>query len=391
MFMMISNNVSITLVFLGMSTAVRALSSVTPPKVSKPVVTSTGTAIPWKQAVLDYSATNGFLDHYYGIKNYFKNDHKPETVYNARSGVLMKNGNPQNGEDETLVPASLGNCGFELVHAPGSEVSNWQDLEQVRNTYLPRARHAILQAYASSSMPPVKDIIFWKPTERSGPTSYVSPVHIDIDVNAYGNAFDDLLDFVYSCHVPDDPVSDAAQREMWKEALEGGARFCVTNVWHNVREDLPAIQAPMGLLRTHYDTKDSCQVDSSGLCPSDDEEDENITSKDILASWPALPHVKPSNKSRWYTFPAVTSDELLLFTQYDRDVRTTTDVWHCALTNVINHSEQYSDRSDDDARNRHSFDMRCLVLLDESVPEEWDRCNPKHHIPMRSEALAEES
>ena len=112
-----------------------------------------------------------------------------------------------------------------------------------------------------------------------------------------------------------------------------------------------------------------------------------------VSSWPALPHAKPSKAaSRWYTFPAVTSDELLVFTQYDRDVRATTDLWHCALTNVVDDQRdgQYTGRSDDDPHNRHSFDMRCLVLLDDTVPKEWDRWTPQHQLPMRPEALLAE-
>lgn len=360
-------------------------------------------AQPWKQAILDYEPANDYMEESYGIHNYFRQErNQPETVYNARHGVVVADNSIHH--QNAVVPATLGSCGFQLVSASQLDssdqhvvVTDWQDADQVRTRFLPRARHALLQAYASTIQQEgeqvLRDIVFWKPTERRGSNHFVAPVHIDMDVNAFASV-DELLDFVWSCRIPEDDGDDTAQYETWKQALQNGARFCITNVWHNARADAPATQAPLGLLRTAYDAAEDCQVDEYGLCPSDYDAldsqdndthhplDESTANDNVMKQeWPALPFAKPSpHLSKWYTFPDVTAEELLIFTQYDRDVRVTTDTWHCALTKTV-------DAESDDATvvPRHSFDVRCLVLLHERVPAEWDRWTPAHQMPLQEQ------
>ena len=399
-------------VVIGFTVSVEPLPS---PSVSSSL---SSTITPWARAILDYSAANEYMEHYYGISNYFNVRTSPETIYNARRGVLRRNGNNQ----DQLVKPTLDSCGFTLIDlAPSSsqpDTMDWNNMSHIRNIFLPRARHALLQAYASMPYVKVRDAIFWKPTLRDGPSTHVSPVHMDIDVNAY-RTVDEFLDFIWSCRVPEQEQEDSqdatVQRDMWKHALERGARFCITNLWQKV--DRVAVQnnnkdAPLALLRTEYDNKDFCEVDAFGLCPSDYEaldrddqddkdsrerwshnhkdQDSASTDDDVLSSWPAFPRAQPSPRfSRWYTFPNVTSDDLVVFTQYDRDVRTTTDMWHCALTKIV--AGGCGSSNNGNGNHRHSFDVRCLVLLDETVPLEWDRWTSAHQLPMRPEAWAKEN
>ena len=52
--------------------------------------------------------------------------------------------------------------------------------------------------------------------------------------------------------------------------------------------------------------------------------------------------------ARWYSYPDLTPDELLLFCQYDRDATRPSDLWHCALAST---------------GDRTSFDVRTLVVF----------------------------
>ena len=108
---------------------------------------------PWAKAVLDYSAANSYMEHYYGITEYFAKakQGQAEQVYNARHGVLVHDGSTA----KLVAEPTLQACGFALVDAPSpqEQVDDWKDsLDQVRRVYLPRARHALLQAYASTNL-----------------------------------------------------------------------------------------------------------------------------------------------------------------------------------------------------------------------------------------------
>ena len=79
-----------------------------------------------------------------------------------------------------------------------------------------------------------------------------------------------------------------------------------------------------------------------------------------------VPELAPcAESSRWYVFPRMTHGEVLLFKQYDRDVARPSDTWHCALKGA--------EAADGDAPPRRSFELRCFVLFDETVPAACDR------------------
>ena len=51
-----------------------------------------------------------------------------------------------------------------------------------------------------------------------------------------------------------------------------------------------------------------------------------------LARFPE--HTPDPQRSRWYTFPRM-QDEVLCFTQYDRKLGRPSEIWHCALPEVV--------------------------------------------------------
>ena len=56
--------------------------------------------------------------------------------------------------------------------------------------------------------------------------------------------------------------------------------------------------------------------------------------------------------------------QLLLFTQYDRQLHRPSELWHCALAGVVEAP---------DAPPRRSFEVRALVVLEEVLGEGQDR------------------
>ena len=115
--------------------------------------------------------------------------------------------------------------------------------------------------------------------------------------------------------------------------MKQGKRFSVVNAWRNIGTT-PIQRAPLVFLPMHY-------------------QETNMQ----------FPKGTPNfSNSVWYSYPNMTTKELLLFCQYDRHVKYTSDLWHCALKQV-----------GVDAPPRESFDVRAMVIFDETVPPDMDR------------------
>lgn len=143
---------------------------------------------------------------------------------------------------------------------------------------------------------------------------------MDVDVHAYAS-LDDLTAMCYKNRLHEIDLPQL-QEEI------ANRRFVIVNAWRNIGQE-PASRAPLGLYRVKYD------------------------------DW-AFPLSSPLPSSRWYTFPDVKPDELLIFCQYDRDVRQPSDLWHGALMDI-------------GQGERYSMDLRCLVVFEETIPEKYDR------------------
>lgn len=169
--------------------------------------------------------------------------------------------------------------------------------------------------------------------ENMHTASIASMVHVDTDVGAFD--LDTLLDIVDKNKVHAF-TSETAQsfREMAREAiLNRHRRFIIINFRRNIN-DHPVSSAPLAILSTRYE--------------------------DVLA----FPDASPSDESKWYIFDSATRDEVIVFYQYDRNILQISDLFHCA----ISHNDGRGD-----GEKRRSFDIRALIILDESVPEELDR------------------
>merc|ERR1711933_695089 len=68
------------------------------------------------------------------------------------------------------------------------------------------------------------------------------------------------------------------------------------------------------------------------------------------------------SNSRWYVYPKMTYNECLFFNQYDRKSSILSDIWHCALSDIIDNNNQNEKKP---SSLRKSFDVKVFIILKE--------------------------
>jgi hypothetical protein len=288
----------------------------------------------YRNAELDYSAVNEYIEAHYGKADYFEpTSPNSEPIYNAREGVLWK------GE---LVVPSLDLNGFELCSMSGAPFPLQKDWAQNSS-----AEEILEQDYLSSLRGLLKDtlgpklekVVFWHPmirgtdiADRSARTAPPAAlVHIDTDVGAY--ELEDLVNLIQKNSIGGDNDDDV---KLIREAIQSGKRFVIVNAWRNIDPSKPVQRSPLALCLPDYQPSHDC-----------------------------FPYKQPETYV-WYIFPEMTTSEVLLFKQYDRKADCVSDLWHCALSDI----EQ---RIGANVPHRQSLDLRALCILDEQLPNDLDR------------------
>jgi hypothetical protein len=330
----------------------------------------------WENAQIDYSAGNEYIAAHYGgsssdggeDSSYFAENVKMERIYDARK----------------TTNTTFATHGFALLRCGDSqefhnnmqlESVDWRNLSSIQTLYLSYVEHAIRNVVFRDT--PVAHVMFWCPTLRTGAATdssdirtgstsitpqggYASTAHIDTDVNAYASVRD-LVRMIVKNQLPEqqDACSDAnnndhgLMEDRMVTAIETHRRrFAIVNAWKNIGPT-PVTDAPLAFMPARY--------------------------HDNKTQTTAFPYGTLDESScRWYTFPSMTSDELLLFAQYDRDASQASDVWHCALSLLPTSSSPSSS-----SFSRQSFDIRCFVLFADPVvvPPQRDRLH--HRRPSR--------
>jgi hypothetical protein len=267
-----------------------------------------------------------------------------------------------NDDDGTLRPASLSTCGFALCQSP-TTVTQWSHLDQVRDRYLPELAKVIREAFSAEDGPRVSHLVFWNPMlrgegfkpdeeeegsqQRTARSGIAAMAHLDTDFLVFDGQTDEVVRLVERNRVeslmeaqppPGAPLVGRG-REL-ADMVQGHKRFAVVNAWRNIDPSDPVCRAPLAVLATRYAAGETAVVPEASPCAS---------------------------RSRWYTFPRMAADEVLLFMQYDRSVEGPSDVWHCALPEMAEGSNP------DALPPRRSFEVRCFVVFDEDVPPSKDR------------------
>ena len=324
---------------------------------------------PCQQSVtIDYSAANEYMDAHY---RYIYPDGSPyfdaakEDIFNARRGYIIDEEGAGGIGTTSLLQPSLERCGFELVRLEEGEdddidpVSDWTDTDQAVSKYLPKLRQAIIRAFSGNGNDEngggsaISHVLFYQPmlrgekVEMGTKTSPVaSLVHIDTDIGAHDT--EGMVRLVERNQIVATGGGDGDETIFPRKELIGainkGARFAIVNAWRGLSSDgKPVGRAHLGLLSPQYDS------------------DQNLPRRHRC--YPALKPKRP--QSRWYTYPQMEHDEILLFKQYDRRVDRVSDLWHCALP-VFPWEEE--------SPPRMSFDCRALVVFEnDMVPKDIDR------------------
>lgn len=304
-------------------------------------------------ATVDYSAANEYASAHYNIPRYFDYDNEVQfavdhPIYDGR--VLQSK-----YHDEREM---LSENGLALIKSPiRMQRIDWSNVNDVRESYLPELeRILVCNLFASHK---IFSCCFWNPMLRGeglkisrneGGTStanIASLVHIDTDVGAY-ESIDELLNAVDKNKVEytSTAVTDFNVKEM-ASLINEKKRFAIINFWRNI-DDEPVSSAPLAILSTRY---------------NEDEHQHRLS---------GLPNSRPDMKqSRYYVFPLATKDEVIVFYQYDRNAKQTSDMWHCAIK--PQQQQHHGVGNEESTRPRRSFDIRAMVVFDENVPEELDR------------------
>ena len=358
-------------------------------------------------AEVDYSAADEYVRAHYGFRRrvkdpadvgssggdgvYFESSGRAlESVCDARGGVVAR-GALGLGRDRDREPPSLDRCGFELVSDPISAASGeaavgWTNAGRVGSLWLPTLRDHITSALGvgdgnDEGAGKITHVVFWHPMVRGTecemsdvgggegsrstiPTAPVAGlVHIDTDIGAHDP--EGIIRLVERNHVAaGGETTEPFPREELIEAIRSGRRFAVINAWKNIDPLGQTVRhAPMALLLPHY-------REEEGGCKFEKDGETGMSQKR-----PCFPDATPDPKlSQWYTFPNISVDECLLFKQYDRILDRTSDLWHCALSSIV----------EDGAPPRLSFDIRALVIFEDTVPPIADRYGPDRLRPLIS-------
>ena len=166
-------------------------------------------------------------------------------------------------------------------------------------------------------------------------------VHVDTDVNGYAGDAEALSRLVLSNQIlagsGGKQRGTSASIDSLAAKLAAGHRFLILNAWRSAdASGRPVGRAPLALLSSRY-------VEAAGRFPQ---------------------HRPDARSSRWYAFPSMADKEVLLFTQYDRKLSRHSELWHCALPDVV---------ESEDAPPRRSLEVRVLVVLDQVLAPHEDR------------------
>ena len=331
-----------------------------------------GPAVAWRQNVpIDFSSTNEYMSTHYHQLGYdtadrrylnifsttgaasTKNDiQMAQDVFNAREGYFVTN---QDNILEVVKP-TLDISGFELTNIALDESAEieWTNIQQVEFYYLPKLRETIINSLSSDSSGEIIHLEFYQPmvrgedvdmAQRTSPVARL--VHIDTDFGAHD--VEGIISLVEqnSIGCVNKRRHKSFPREKINASIREGNRFAIINAWKGIQPSHAKIgRAHLGLLSSRY-------------------EDDN---KDIPQRHRCFPTLQPNPKeSRWYAYPGMSSDEVLLFKQYDRIVDLPSDIWHCSLP------ETDAEKKPEYNFPRRSFDVRALVVFDKVVPPELDR------------------
>ena len=380
--------------------------------------------VPWTTAIIDYSGANEYIDTHYGkapslqsiswvnssTPYFFSQEYERgkarEPIYNGRELQIVEKSKMPKAVTNGISYSSkvhrdlLKKYGMTLVESP-THVIEWKNRKQIENVYIQELEDLLQNLFSAK----IEMYCFWNPMLRgeclklSSPlqqnhednrnhavqtANVASAVHIDTDVGAY-DSLEEFLAIVEANQVQRQTDCDAKlfDREKYrKEILQNNKRFAVINFWRSTNRIAPVTTSPLAILSTRYEARNSSSMISQKGST------ESSLGKQTY-QYSAFPYAQPDLKqSKWFAFPNMTSDELLVFYQYDRLATQPSDLWHCAISVDDKYASNINEKLDLDSNRTHapreSFDIRALVVFDEIVQHNKDRFRPERVRPVLS-------
>uniref|UniRef100_A0A6U9W4J5 Uncharacterized protein n=1 Tax=Pseudo-nitzschia australis TaxID=44445 RepID=A0A6U9W4J5_9STRA len=401
---------------------------------------------PWKKAIVDYSGANEYIEAHYGshpslestsstnssvpyfLRGNSSSDKVEETIYNARKlGTKPKIASNSAGLGSLYHRSLMEKYGMTLVNSP-TDVMDWRNIQEIEEVYIQELEKILPSLFSSK----IDMHCFWNPMLRGenlelslprfqldndekrrkespnvddlgdkhsvsiSTANVASAVHIDTDVGAY-ESLNEFLAIVETNQVAcqrglGETLFD---RKRYQTAIsKDRKRFAVVNFWRNTNRGIPVRNRPLAILSTRYKDDNNGNINiNTNISYSE----KNPTGH--ISEISAFPNFRPDmERSKWYTFPNMTNDELLVFYQYDRSVTQPSDLWHCAISidDSRDHEKGVCPNIDSFSKNargsspvrvhspRESFDIRALIVFDEIIPPDKDRFHSERLRPVLS-------
>eukprot|EP00929_Paragymnodinium_shiwhaense_P008487 TRINITY_DN112446_c0_g1_i1.p1 TRINITY_DN112446_c0_g1~~TRINITY_DN112446_c0_g1_i1.p1 ORF type:complete len:488 (-),score=84.15 TRINITY_DN112446_c0_g1_i1:472-1830(-) len=224
--------------------------------------------------------------------------------------------------------------GFDLVTQPtGMSRKDFFDDALIVKKYYPLCEDAIKKAVGSS---------------------FVKCFHHLVRGHCTGQPFAGIAHADYSTHTAHDLVQRVVPEGI-KMPFKG--RMCVMNLWRNINPESP--------LKNHF----LAMCDGASIVSPDDFV--HYTSKDAATGKENLTfHMSPNNHRlhKWYYYPLMTADEVLVFMQFDSD-----PLSRCRYT--FHSSVSVQDDTLD--YKRESIEVRCVAFF----PDEENNTMPDFTLP----------
>ena len=394
---------------------------------------------PWTNAIIDYSGANEYMESHYGnhpllksaiwatssapyfFRNISEGDKVLEPIYNARElQFLDENTNLLATNKSTVLNSTkntfsrhreiLKKYGMTLVDSP-TTVVEWSNKKIIEDVYIKELENLLSTLFPSE----IEMYCFWNPMLRGElhelsppqqqrhsdtqarqkrddipedkelpiPTANVaSAVHIDTDVGAY-DSLESFLKIVRANEVKRQGDAEPFNGNKYQNAISNEKkRFAVINFWRSTNRETAVTTSPLAILSTRYEDEGRRRINTNSSSS-------RTTKTKNFSDFSAFPVSRPDlDQSKWYSFPNMTNNEVLVFYQYDRLGTQPSDLWHCAISVEIECAEGSGVNSNPGLKRRkaprESFDIRALIVFDEVVNSDEDRFHPERIRPLLS-------
>lgn len=234
----------------------------------------------------------------------------------------------------------LATTGFELRHQPSS-VSDWSDPDEVAEVHHPEITKMVIDDLSC-------DAVIFYPSVVRGPSAAASGSDDSDSINVVHSDYTERYQAML--RTPGHPYISILKPSMnaakiTSADLANASRVVTFTLWRNIGD--PAPDRPLALCDTRTVERDELRsqlVEEYGGVPAQFES--------FLVSAPSDP-----KQHKWFTYPEMTADELVVFRAYDSDLANQGKRFWTPHTSFLDPNVG------DDAPARESVELRALGLF----------------------------